>query len=65
MPLREPSFLDDKMGQCIRTGDDFEGKRAEEPPQQEALSIPVAAHDPQTPVSEASNGRSAQKSSNK
>jgi hypothetical protein len=65
MPLREPSFLDDKMVQCIRIGGEFERKRAEEPPQQEALSITVATHDPQTPVLEASNGRLAQKSSNK
>jgi hypothetical protein len=49
----------------IGTSGELEGKYAQESPQEEAPSIAIAAQDPQIPISEGSNARLAQKSSNK
>ena len=61
----DPSHVNSMVGSSVKTILDGGGKRARETPYQKDLTPPVAACDPQTPASDASTERPAQKSSNK
>jgi hypothetical protein len=65
LSLRGPLHSNTMTKSCIRMGGALDGTHVQESPLQEALSISIATHDPQTPISETSTGRSDQKSSNK
>jgi len=61
----EPSHVNSMVGSNSRTVRSVDGNRTQELPQREPPPPPAIACDPQTPVSEASAARPAQKSSNK
>jgi len=61
----EPSHVNSMVGSDTRTIRNVDGNRTQESPQREPPQPPTIACDPQTPVSEASGVRPAQKSSNK
>jgi hypothetical protein len=63
--LHEPLLVSSTAGPNIRQSLHVDENRAQVSLQQETLPAPMTACDPQTPVSEASTQRSAQKSSNK